>query len=48
MKLAGLAYTSNETTKSLRVLIKKIKSISLSLNNISQDISNGGRSSISE
>jgi len=41
-EIGRLAYTSNETTKSLRVLIKKIKSISLSLNNLSQDISNGG------
>jgi len=32
-EIGRLAYTSNETTKSLRVLIKKIKSISLSLVN---------------
>lgn len=41
-EIGRLAYSSNETRKSIIVLIKKIKSISLSLNNLSQDISNGG------
>lgn len=41
-EIGRLAYASNETTKMLRVLIKKIKSISLSLNNLSNEISNGG------
>ena len=41
-EIGRLAYTSNETIKNLRVLIGKIKTIAVSLNSISQDISNGG------
>jgi Methyl-accepting chemotaxis protein len=41
-EIGRLAYSSDETRKNLLVLIKKIKSISLSLNHLSEDISNGG------
>jgi methyl-accepting chemotaxis protein len=41
-EIGRLANTSNKTIKSLRALVKKIKSISLSLNNLSNDISKGG------
>lgn len=42
-ELGILATVSNETTKNLREFIRKTKSISSSLNNLSKDVSMGGQ-----
>ncbi|GCD10156.1 HAMP domain-containing protein [Clostridium tagluense] len=41
-EIGRLAIVSNETTKNLRELVRKIKNIAGSLNNLSQGVSNGG------